>query len=193
MLSAGVEAMASSVEQARGQAAGAMDGVIATLKARGIQDRDIQTRHFNISPEYTYNELKRQRELVGYRVTNQVSVKIRDMDSVGIVIDEVAEAAGDLVRIQGIRFTVEDTKVLESQARIEAVQDLMSKARQFAELTGVQLGNPTFLSEGGGAVPRVQNLAVRALAEAAPAPPTSISGGELTVTITVQGAFSIVQ
>ena len=194
ILSAGVEARAITVEEARTEAAQAMDRMVQALNARGIQSGDIQTRFFNISPEYKWNDLKKQQELVGYRVSNQVSVKIRDIGSVGIIIDELAAAGGDLVRIQGVRFTVEDTEALEIQAREKAVQALMAKAQQYADLTGVQLGKLVFLSETSGFTPRGFDNQ-RAFAEAAPAAAqatTTISGGELKVTITIQGVFTIV-
>ena len=196
ILNAGVEARAATVERARVQAAEAMDRIAQVLAARGISSGDVQTRFFNISPEYVWNDTKRQQELVGYRVSNQARVRIRDMGSVGPVIDEVAGAGGDLVRIQGIRFTVEDTGELESQAREKAIENLLAKAQQFAELTGVRLGKPVFLSESGGFAPRPQSFDARNFIEMAPAAagaPTPISGGELTVTIMVQGTFSIIE
>ena len=195
ILNAGVEARARTVEEARTQASQAMDNLVRVLKVRDIQDRDIQTRFFNISPEFKFDREIGRQELVGFRVDNQVSVKIRDIGSVGLLIDDVATAAGDLVRIQGITFTVEDTETLESQAREKAVQALRAKAQQLADLTGVQLGAPVFVSESGGFVPRSEPIALRSLgiAEAAPAPPTSISAGELTVTVIIQGTFSIIE
>ena len=193
ILSAGVEARAETVASARAQAAQAMDDLMQVLKARGIEDKDIQTRSFNIFPEYVFNESRRRQELVGFRVSNQVAVKIRNIDIVGPVIDEVAAAAGDLVRIQGVSFSIEDTKSLEIQARAAAVKDLMSKAQQLADLTGVKLGKPVFLSESGGGAPRIDTTfqAKAAFAEAA-APPTAISGGELQMIVTIQGVYTMI-
>ena len=186
ILNLGVEARARIVEEAQRQAAQAMDRIIQTLRDGGIEDRDMHTRRFNIFPEYE------RRVLVGYRVSNQVSVKIRDVGSVGSIVDGVAKAGGDLTRIQGINFTVEDTQALESQAREKAIQDLMAKAKQFADLTGVQLGKLVFLSESGGFVPRLETFTQRACAEAAPAQaPTPIIEGELKLTTTVQGVYAI--
>ena len=140
ILSAGVEASAATVAEANSQAAGAMNRVVQVLNARGIQDRDIETRFFSIRPEYRYNDRLRKQELVGYMVSNQVSVTIRDLDNIGPIIDEVAAAGGDLTRIQGISFTVEDTSALETQVREIAVTDALSKAQHFAQLTDVNVG-----------------------------------------------------
>ncbi len=196
ILQVGVEARASTVGAARAQASQAMDGVTRVLEDKDIEARDIQTRFFNISPEYTFNRDRGRQELVGFRVDNQLTVRIRDIGSVGVLIDDVAAAAGDSVRIQGLTFTVDDTTALEAQAREKAVQNLMAKAQQLADLTGVQLGSPLYLSESGGFVPRPQPIFARAMAEAsleAAPPPTSINAGELTVSVNIQGTFSITE
>ena len=194
ILNVGVEARAATVESARNQAATAMNKIAQALNAREIASGDIQTRFFNVSPEYAWDEKARRQELVGFIVSNQVSVKIRDIEGVGPIIDELVNAGGDLARIQGVSFTVEDSEALESEAREKAVRALESKAQQFAELTGVQLGRPVFLSESGGSVPRQQfDGAFAESAKALAAPPTTISGGELTVSVTVQGVYSIIQ
>ena len=192
ILSAGVEARAETVQEARNQAAEAMDRMMQALTERGITAEEIQTRFFNISPEYIWNRTKEQRELVGYRVNNQITVKIRDLESTGVIIDELAVAGGDLARIQGISFTVEDTKALVIEAREKAVASLLERAQQYADLTGVQLGRPVYISESGGFTPVINNFRDGAFLEAAAAPiATPISGGESTIRVTVQGVFAI--
>ncbi len=191
LLNAGVEAIALTVAEANSQASRAMDRIVQALKERQVQDRDIQTRFFNISPEYRYNDRLRQQELVGYRVSNQVAVKIRDLDNVGELIDEVAQAGGDLVRIQGVNFAIDDTAALEREARERAVQDALAKAQQFAQLTGVEVGPLVYISEAGGVVPRVESVGVRTFELAAAEVTTPISGGELRITTTVQVVFAI--
>ena len=192
ILSAGIQARAKTVDEARGQAAAAMDRVMAVLRDHNIDDADVQTRQFTISPEYVWNESRRQQELTGFMVNNNLSVRIRDVDGVGLIIDDVAEAGGDLTRINGISFTVEDTTALEFQARERAIEAMMAEARQIAELTEVTLGRPFFLTETGGAIPQTMAFAERSLAaDGAQGVATSISLGELTVRVTMQGVFAI--
>ena len=190
-LNLGVESRATTVAEARSAAAEAMDAVVNVLRARGIEEKDIQTRFFNMSPDFRWNDVKREQELVGFIVTNQVVAKIRNLESAGIVIDEVANAAGDLIRISGLSFGIEDTTALEAQAREQAMNSLLAKAQQYADLADVTVGRPVSLSESSGFAPTVRAFADQAFAEAATAAPTSISPGELTVTISVQGVFAI--
>ena len=132
-----------------------------------------------------------ERVLTGYQVNNQLTVKVRDLDSVGEIIDGVTESAGNLTRVDGISFSIEDSTELQSEARAAAVEDLQAKARQVAALAGVELGPLVFISESGGAAPVPFARFESEFAFAAAAPPTSIQTGELDVVVTVQGVFEI--
>ena len=153
LLALGVETMADTVAEARGEAASAMTAIMGALQARGIEDSDIQTSFLNISPEYTYQEMLREgvrineRVLVGYRVNNNVVVKLRDLNAVGEIVDEVAEAGGDATRVESIRFSAEDTTEARRLARERAVMDATEKADQLATHTGVTRGSLVSVSE----------------------------------------------
>ncbi|MBI2172313.1 MAG: SIMPL domain-containing protein [Chloroflexi bacterium] len=192
-LSLGVESRSKTVEQARAEAAQAMSAVMDVLKKNGIADKDIRTEYFNIQPEYVWNDFSKRQEITGYRVSNSLSVKSRNLDGVGALIDAVSLAGGDLVRINGISFSAEHPETYAGQAREAAVKDAMAKAQQFATLTGVKLGKLVYISETGGNVPVYQDYAkgMIAAAEAGALPPTPISPGETEVTITVQAVFGI--
>jgi uncharacterized protein YggE len=198
----GVEARATTVAEARAKAAQAMTDIMDALKKQGVADKDVQTRFFNIQPQYVWKEKvgpmgerSGEQVLVGYIVTNQVVVKLRNLEKVGDTVDAVAEAGGDLTRIQGISFTVEDPTPHQTQARELALKDAMAKAKQMAEVTGVTLGKPIFISESGGGVPVVRDFAaaVKLTAGAAPAPmpATPIGTGELDIQTWVQIVFSL--
>ena len=197
LLSLGVETRADTVTEARAVAAAAMTGIIEALKANGIDDRDIQTRYFNISPEYTYQEVYEdgrsygKQVLTGYRVTNTVTAKIRDLDAVGETIDAVVLAGGDAARIQSIRFTLEESSVAQVQAREGAVMAALAKADQFAYLIGVTRGNLLFIAESGGGVPVVQDFTRMEGAAFSDEASTPISVGELEVQVSVQMVFGI--
>ena len=198
LLSLGVEVRAKTVEVARSQAATAMTGIIEALKASGIEDNDIKTSYFNISPEYTYQEVYERsirynkQVLTGYRVSNTVTAKIRDLGIVGVTIDEVAQAGGDATRIQSVRFSVEDSSAVQVQAREMAVLDALAKAKQFATLTGETRGNLLFISESGGSTPSVRSLdGMEASRLADSAVSTPVSAGELELQVSVQAVFAI--
>ena len=130
--------------------------------------------------------------ITGYEVTNQLSIRLRDLDAVGSVIDDVTEAGGDLIRFQGINFSIEDPDALQDQARAAAIEDLMAKASQVASLSGVELGKLIHISETSGQ-PRIPSpqLERASFASIAKDVATSIMAGELEVRVNVQGLYGI--
>jgi len=119
------------------------------------------------------------------------AVKVRDLGSMGNIIDGATEAAGNLVRINRVSFTIEDTKPLQNEAREAAIADLLAKANAMAILAGIGLGKLVFLSESGGRIPqsfsRIESAAFALGADQS----TSILVGELDVNVNIQGVFAI--
>ncbi len=189
VLSIGVSVERDSVKQARTEAAEAMTGVIESLKGNGLLDEDIQTQHFSIHQRYDYS--KGRREFRGYNVTNTVSAKIRDLDTVGSVIDDAAEAGGDLVEINSIQFTIEDPTKLKMQARVAAMENAQAKAQTLATEGGVTLGKPISISESGDYYPPGPVNLEFAFAADAAAVETPIQSGQLQITVTVNVVYEI--
>ena len=194
----GVEATSPSVTEARNEAATAMDAIVSAVKANGLSDEDIQTTSFNIWPQYDRQEVVTNgvrstvRVLSGYTVSNDAVIKVRDLDAVGTIIDDVVDAGGDAARINGIDFSIEDPGAYTTDLREDAVNAAIENAKHFATLTGVTLGKLVYVTEIGDE-PVVQGIAEsRAFAlPAAAAPPTGISGGSLDLTLTVRAGFAI--
>jgi len=189
LIDLGVSAEAKTVEEARDTAAEAMNDVLDALEDDGVAEEDVQTRQFRIEPEYEFPD--GERVLTGFRVTNVVQVKVRDLDRVGEVIDDVAEAAGDVVRVQNLRFTIEEPEELRAEAREEAVADARAKAESLADLAGVKLGKPISINESAGVPPPRFLEAVPEMAGGLGAAPTPIEPGELEVSVTVNILFAI--
>jgi uncharacterized protein YggE len=204
ILQVGVEAQEATVSEAMTKASEAMAKVGATLTDRGVEGKDIQTQYFNIRQRTRWDDISDEEVVTGYRVTNKMTVKIRvhPFESYTLdykasnVIDAVANAGGDLIRIDDLSFTVDDPSGYYDEAREEATADAKAKAEKLAEQTGVKLGEPTYISESAY-MPSAYGGIVYGLGETAvpaPAPieiPPSISPGELKVILTVQIAYSI--
>jgi len=197
LLNVGVEATGATVSEARQEAATAMNDIVDALHSQDIKDKDIRTRFFNISPRYDFQEVleggirNHKQVLVGYMVSNSASIKIRNLDSVGAIVDDVAEAGRDATRINGISFTVEDPSPFMVSLREQAIMDALAKAHQFADVTGVALGRLVLISESGRGTPVVGPVMENTLFAKSAAAPTEISGGELEIRMTVQAVFDI--
>jgi len=189
----GIEVQATSVAEAQSQATEAMDEVMAALTDNGVAKKDIQTQYFSIRQITKWDREKEEEIVVGYRVTNKVNAKIREIDKAGTIIDAVAAVGGDLTRIDSIDFSVDDPSAYYEEARKEAMADAKAKAEQLADLAGVRLGKPTYISEGISypIYPRVM------MEMTVPAPglvaETPISPGEVEISLTVQVAYTILE
>jgi len=191
ILSLGVEAQFTTVADAQSQAATAMAAVVAELDNYGIAQKDIQTQRFSIFPIRRWAEEKGQEVLVGYRVTNMVTAKVREIEDTADIIDAVARAGGDFIRINNISFTVDDPSPYLEEAREKAMADAEAKAKQLADLGDVKLGELTYVSESGGFVPLAREVYVEAPIPMPAAAPTQISPGETEIRLSVLAAYRI--
>ena len=191
ILRVGIEAQEATVAEAQVEAVEAMDGVMKALTDSGVAEKDIQTQYFNIRQVTRWDDVKSENIVIGYRVTNMVSAKIRDIDKTGTIIDVVAAAGGDLTRIDSIDFSIDDPRGYYDEARQEAVADARAKAEQLADLAGVSLGQPTYISEGAQSPPPIYRGDGIYYDEAMAMPETSISPGEMEVSLTVQVCYAI--
>ncbi len=132
--------------------------------------------------------------ITGYEVSNNLTVLVRDLETVDDVIDGAVDAGEDNIRFNGLSFSLEDTTELETEARSLAVSDLEAKAGELAGLAGVELGDLVYLTETGGYQPpvvRAEFALARASADSAGGVATPISPGEVSVAVNVVGQFLI--
>ena len=190
LLRLGIEAQQSTVAEAQIEAAAAMERVMTALADNGVAEKDIQTQYFSIDQITRWDD--DEIIVIGYRVTNMVTVKIREIDDTGAIIDAVAAAGGDLTRVNSISFSIDDATVYYEEAREEAMANAKAKAEQLAELAGVELGKPTYISEGTLYYPVDYRDAGMMAPEAEEGYITPISPGELELSLTVQVIYDIV-
>ena len=184
----GVESFAATVAEATSQNQTTLDNVMAALTAAGIAAEDIQTTNYSLYAEQIYGE-KGPEGIAGYRVSNQVNVKIRDIALVGDVLAAVTEAGANA--IYGVNFSVADPAALEAEARALAMQDAANRAASLAELGDVSLGAVTVISEviGQPVMPLGLGGGGYAMEQAASAP--GISPGQLSYQVQVQVTYGI--
>ena len=189
-LQLGIEAQAATVAEAQAQASQVMDRVMTALTKNSVAKKDIQTRYFNITKITRWDDKNQQEVIIGYRVTNIVTAKIRTIDKAGAIIDAVAGAGGDLTRIDSISFSVDDPTAYYGQAREKAMADAKAKAEQMAKLGGVTLGKPIYISESSYFP---SPTPIRLADQGTPSVETPISPGETDITISVQVVYAILK
>jgi|KBSMisStaDraftv2_1062788.scaffolds.fasta_scaffold164879_2 uncharacterized protein YggE len=189
ILSTGVATTAPTAAAALSENAAKMNAVFATLKRLGVPDKSIQTSNFTVSPQYppyNANETGVQR-IVGYQVSNQVSVTLDDPKKLGPTLDALVAAGSN--QINSVGFVIRDTAELLTKARAAAVADAIARAHTYAAAAGVTLGPVLSIQEGSGEGPRpVFETMVAAQRLAAPTP---TAPGEQSVSANVTVVFSI--
>jgi uncharacterized protein YggE len=182
----GVSVLAETVDEAAATAAEKAQALIDSLTSNGVLEEDITTTDYSIYPEYDYSS--NQQRLIGYRVSNTVRAKIRDIGSTGTVVDAAVAAGGDDVTVNGLSFSIEDNDELVAAAREAAWSDALAKATQLAELSDQTLGDATSITETVSMPPIPIPYAEEAADRAAGTP---IEPGTSAVTITLQVQFGL--
>jgi uncharacterized protein YggE len=181
---AGVASDAKTAREASEANNAAMAKVLAALKAANIDAKDIQTSRLSLQPQYAPNRAGPS-SVVGYRASNRVTVRIRDVSKVAGVIDTLVGAGAN--DVGNISFEVSQASKLLDDAREKAVADARRKAEIYAKAAGVTLGAPLSISEEGAPQPVFRAKMAAPLAAA----PTPIAQGEETLSISVSVTWAI--
>jgi uncharacterized protein YggE len=189
-VSVGVETSGESISEAVAENDTRMKAVLDALIAAGVEEKDIQTANYSISLDRYPEPMPRVEPATGepaalYRVSNMANVIVRDLETVGAVLDTVVEAGAN--NIWGISFALEDPTAAEAEARADAIDNAAARAEALAELSGVTLGPVMSVSEVVGAGPVPMSLSV----ERAVAGGGAISPGELEIGYQVQVVYFI--
>ncbi len=187
-LSTGVVTQAATAAAALASNSRAMTSVFDTLKHAGIAEKNIQTSNFSVSPQYGSARQGGPQHIVGYQVSNTVTVMVDRLDKVGPALDALVAAGSN--QIDGPNFSIADPKPLLAKAREEAVKDATARAQTLAAAAGVALGPVISISEGGGYTSGPQPM-YRLAMTAAPAPPPPVAGGEEAVSASVSITWEI--
>ena len=182
---AGVVTQAATASQAMGQNSAAMEQVLKALTALGIADRDIHTTNVSIVPVRAPQQTGRQQPspVVGYEVTNQVRVRVRNLAALGRLLDTlVSRGANALGRIS---FSIADPVPLLEQARTKAIADARQKAQVYAAAAGVKLGRVIFIRDTAPGLPRP--MAARMMSSAA----VPIAPGEQELEVSVSVTYAL--
>lgn len=180
----GVSVLGDTVDDATSRAADAANALIDSLRANGVEAKNITTTNYSISPEYDYRGEKER--LIGYRVNNTVRARISDVTNSGSVIDDATKAAGDAARVNGISFSIEDDAAMVEAAREAAWNNAFAKATQLAELSGQKLGPVVSINESVSRPPVPMEFSRLQAADAA----TPIQAGTASVSIELQVEFA---
>jgi uncharacterized protein YggE len=188
----GVEVLRPSVEEAAAENAAIVDRLLATLTELGIAGKDIQTSGYNVFAERYGASGPVSDEEVQYRVSNNVTVIIRDLDKVGEVLDASIKAGAN--NIYGVEFLLDDATAVRSEARKLAVENARATAEELAALNGVTVGKVLAISEVVGGAGGFYNNSISSFQIGmGGAERTPIQPGQLRLTMQLQLTYELVE
>lgn len=183
-ISAGVTSDAPTAVEAMRRNATEMRKVIERIRSLGVDEKDIQTTGINLNARYDYDRASQRQVFRGYQVSNRVSVKLRDIDRTGMVLDALVLAGA--TDLGGPSFSADDDSAAKEEARTKAMARARAQALSYARMAGYGAIRLLEISEsitGNGPVPPLmRTVAMDVSEQSAPVQPGMVSAGvNLTV------------
>jgi uncharacterized protein YggE len=186
LLRAGVTTDAKTARDAAEANSRAMNAVMTAARALGIAEQDIQTSRYAIQPIYEQAGQPGRNRITGFQAVNSLTLKLRQLDRVGEVIDRLTTAGANT--LGGVEFIVSEPSKLLDEAREGAIADARRKAELYAKAAGVELGRPfSIIEQSGGMQNPPMMMRVAAASE------TPIAPGERTLRISVSVSFDLLR
>ena len=184
----GIEFTAPDVTAAMNQTNDRQQAVINALVGAGLDRKDISTTEVTLQPQYNLPEPNATATITGFRATNAIRVKIHPTDAASRMLALIVGTGGDATRISSVSYSIADDSQLVKDARARAFNDAKNRADQYAQLSGLRLGNVLSISEATGSTP---------VAGSPPAPPKAmptevpLEPGQQTVNFSVTAVWEL--
>ena len=196
IFTAGVTSSGATAGAALSANAADMTRAIAALKRAGIADKDIQTSNLSLNPVYA--DMSRQPvspleqqvpNIIGYQVSNQVTVRQRNLAEFGRVIDTLVSSGAN--QVNGPSFQMDEPDGALDEARVEAMKKARARANLYAKAAGLKVLRILSISESGGYVPQPQVMYSRVAMADMGGAPTPVAAGEVSLSSSVTVMFEL--
>ncbi len=175
LITVGIQANGSTVKIVQEQINSAINRVSGAIKDLGVDPKDIQTRNYNINPEYDYSGSNQK--IKGYTASTNLSIKVRQIDKAN--------------QVGGISFEVDDRIKAENEARKKAVDEAKNKAQNAAKIAGFRLGKIINYSENFPGSPRPVYMLNAQDTKSVGGTPTQVEPGSTDISVIVTLSFEL--
>jgi uncharacterized protein YggE len=192
LVTLGIESRKLKMEEARAEVQKTVDGVLKLTRDLKIDQKYVRTTRVNIQPEYNWDQNSRERNLIGYYVTRQIEVDLRDLDKLGQLLEKSFDLGVN--QVGDPRLDSSKRRDLEREALAKAVADAKLNAEAVAKAAGARIGQPRTISASSAFVPppmpmmNVQLKRTEAAADAA----GSYQSGQMGFNGTVQVEYDLI-
>lgn len=146
---------AKTVTEAQKKVTDKIAKALEMVKQAGVEEKDIKTVDYSVYPKYEYTNFPctqftcppQKQNLVGYEVSQTISVKVRNVENAGSILESLGGT--EVTNISGLQFTIDDQDALEAQAREMAIEDAREQAKKLADDLNVRLGKIVNFNESG--------------------------------------------
>jgi uncharacterized protein YggE len=186
-ITAGVVTLGPTATAALAQNAKQMASVRAALKRAGIADRDIQTSSINLYPDYRQDPQGTNPQIIGYRASNEVSLRFRDIAATGRILDALVARGAN--QISGPMLGIDKPEAALDEARTQALANARARADLYARALGKRVGKILSISEAGANYSPPPMVMMRQRADVGNA--TGIDPGEQTLSVSLSVSFEL--
>ena len=184
VVSLGVTTTGTTVAEVTKSNTDKMNAIIEAVKGLKIDEKDIQTTNYNLTPLYNWTE-KQGNVFQGYTLDQNVQVKIRDFTKIGDVLSQATNKGANLVG--NLQFTIDNPEQFKDQARAKAIAQAKANAQNLAKESGVNLGKIINVYENNYTTSPIMYNSAKAMgggiADSAPVPTVQPGQQEIDVTI----------
>jgi uncharacterized protein YggE len=186
-ISLGVTTQGDTAASALASNSQALARVLDRLRSAGIEERDLQTSNLSLNPNWTSVDPNQPATITGYIASNQLTIRVRVLASLGAVLDAAVSDGANSVN--GLSFGLAEPRAAQDSARKAAVADAIARATLLVEAAGARLGPVQSISEGGNFAPPMPMFRM----DAAMASPVPVAGGEIGLGASVTVVFEIAE
>lgn len=164
-----------------------MNALMAAVRRAGVAERDVQTSNVSVNPQQVYVENEPPR-ITGYQAHNMVTVRVRNVDNLGRVIDAAVGAGGN--NVNGVSFSYQNPDTQLDAARRDAMAEARRLAELYASAIGAEIERVVSISEGGAMPPPMPMIRMERMAMANDAS-TPTAPGEIETRVTVNVVYEL--
>jgi uncharacterized protein len=187
----GVESRKPKLEEARAEVAKTVDAVLKLTRDLKIDQKLVRSTRVNVQPEYNWDNNSRERNLIGYFVSRQIEIDLRDLDKLGQLLEKATDLGVN--QLGDPRLDSSKRRELERQALAKAVEDARANADTVAKASGGRLGSARTIAANSSFVPPPMPMVrMAAMAEKAGDASQSYQSGQMTFTGTVQIEYDLI-
>jgi len=186
----GVESRKLKLEDARAAVTKTVEALLKLTRDLKIDQKYVRATRISVQPEYNWDNTARERNLIGYFVSRQVEVDLRDLDKLGQLLEKAADAGAN--QVSDPRLDSSKRHDLERQALAKAVEDARLNGDAIAKAAGAKLGAARTISASSGFVPvPMQQMRVKTMAAEAGDASQSYQSGQMVFNGNVQVEYDM--